>query len=199
MNESEFARLDKLLPDMRKELVDSAFGKIPKSIVYLESAIGQAKSKDEKSLLYTFLIRECSSSRNHELRLHFMRKEVEDNPGEVLPLVSLAGYLAFYPESREEALVLSATAVALAKKQNRLVKYCLTSQARIALRLGEFRAFNDVLRQLIEDAPVSREEDYRLEFDFLDQASSDQIDHELVEQYRALMTQKSIGSDSIET
>lgn len=189
MEIEDFDAIRRQLPALRKQNISSPLGDIPESIAYVWMKINESSSAGDKAALYSLLLSECSRWGDEALSIYFQRKVVSELPNEPLPMTGLAHSLSFAPACRDEALTLSGKAIEMAKAQNRQVKYTLTCQARIALRLGEYRIFNDVLRQLIEDADVRREEDYKLEFDFLDQATSDQIDHELVKQYRALMSQ----------
>jgi hypothetical protein len=190
MKSENFLALRSELSAIRNEFVDSPFGRIPKSIPRAEAAIERATSLHDKAALYTLLLSECVRARNYELHVHVLRRQIEDIPNDPLPLTSLANALAHEPSSTEEALALSAAAVALAKEQDRQVKHSLTCQARVALQVGAFQTFNDALRDLITDANVDREEDHKLEFDFLDHANASQIDQSLVTTYRALAREK---------
>lgn len=186
MNSEDFVAIKQQLPELRKQFVDSPHGRIPKSIEHLESTIANAASLDDKAALYPLLLSECVRCRNHELHVHFLRQQVRDLQNDPLSLTSLATALARDQSTRGEALRLVAQAVALAKSQDRQVKYSLTCQARVALEVGDYGVFNDALRGLIDDAKNHRTEDHGLEFDFLDHADSDRIDKKLVSQYRAL-------------
>lgn len=186
MNSKDFLTIKNELSELRKKLVDSQHGQIPKSIEYLEKAIANATSRDDKAALYTLVLSECSRCRNDEVTVRFLRQQVRDLPDDPFSLTSLATGLARSQRTRSEALMLAAQAVALAKKQDRQVKYSLTCQARVALEVGDYKVFNEALRGLIEDADNSRAEDHGLEFDFLDHADPTQVDQKLASQYRAL-------------
>jgi hypothetical protein len=186
MNSQEFVAIKSELPTLRKQLVDSSHGRIPKSIEQLERSIANAAARDDKSALYGLILSECSYFRNEDLTLYFLRQQVRDLPDDPFPMTSLATDLARNASSRSEALKLAAEAVALARKQDRQVKYSLTCQARIALELGEYGVFNEALRGLIDDAGNRREEDHGLEFDFLDHVDQAKVDKTLLSRYRSL-------------
>lgn len=186
MNSNEFLTIKARLPELRKQLIVSPHGQIPRSVEYLEKAIGKATSLDDKIALYSLLLSECSRCRNYELEVHFLRQRLRDWDNDPFPLTSLATALAREQSTRDEALQLAAQAVSLAKKQDRQVKYSLTCQARVALEVGDYAVFNDALRRLIEDANNHRAEDHGLEFDFLDHIDPNQVDNEIMSQYRAL-------------
>lgn len=186
MNTEAFLAIKNQLPELRKHLIDSVRGRVPKSIEYLETAIANAKSRDDKAALYPLILSECSRFKNHDLTVHFLRQQVRDLPEDPLGLTSLATELAHNQGTHQEALTLAAKAVALAKKQDRQVKYSLTCQARVALEVGDYKVFNDSLRALIDDAGKRRAEDHGFEFDFLDHADQAKVDQTLVSRYRAL-------------
>jgi len=186
MNDQDFVAIKNRLPELRKQLVDSPHGRIPKSIDYVEKEMAKATSTDDKAVLYPLLLSECSYARNEKLALHFLRQQVKDLPDDPLSLTSLATDLARDPSARGEALALAAKAVALAKKQNRQIKYSLTCQARVALEIGDYKVFNDALRGLIADADNSRDEDHGFEFDFLDHVDPKKADQQLIARYSEL-------------
>ncbi len=186
MNSKDFLAIKGKLPNLRKQLVASPYGQIPRSVEFLETAIGKATSLDDKIALYSLLLSECSRCRNYELEVHFLRQRLREWANDPFPLTSLATALAREQSTRDEALQLAAQAVSLAKKQDRQVKYSLTCQARVALEVGDYAVFNGALRGLIEDASNYREEDHGLEFDFLEHVDPNQVDTELVSQYRVL-------------
>jgi len=190
MTDEEYLALMDQLPALRKEQVDTPYGLIPRSVAYLEQLLENQTDPDDRIAVYGLLLSECSRSCNHDIYLHFARRKAQEFPDDPYSYTGLASVLSYEPVTQPEALEVAALAVALARKQDRQVKYTLNCQARIALRLGAFSVFNEALRGLIEDAPVYREEDYKLEFDFLDYTTSDLIDKGLVEQYRALQTGK---------
>lgn len=186
MKNEEFLAIKKQLPELRKGLVDSPHGRVPKSIEFLQTAIANATSRDDKAALYTLILSECSRSRNHDLTIHYLRRQVHDLPDDPLALTSLASELSRKQTSHTEALRLAAKAVALAKKQDRQVKYSLTCQARIALEAGDYNVFHGTLTELIKEADNNRTEDHHLEFDFLDHVDRARVDQKLVARYRAL-------------
>jgi len=186
MNNEDFLAIKNQLPELRDQLVDSPHGRIPKSIAYLQSAIGKTTSKDDKAALYPLILSECSRAKNEKLTVRFLRQQVHDLPDDPFPLTSLASDLARDPSARSEALTLAAKAVALAKEQDRQVKHSLTCQARVALEAGDYKVFNKALRALIEDADNARAEDHGLEIDFLDRVDSDKADEQLIAQYREI-------------
>jgi len=156
------------------------------SVVHLEQLISSAVSRDDKAALFSLVLSECSYFRNEDLTTHFLRQQVHELPDDPFPLTSLATDLARREGNWREALEMAARAVALAKVQNRQVKYSLTCQARIAVEVQDYDVFNKAVSELIEDAKNLRAEDHGFEFDFLDRVDPGKADQALLSRYRAL-------------
>jgi hypothetical protein len=186
MNSAEFVEIRNQIPNLRRMLVQSPQGSIPKSIEFLNSMIADANSLDDKAALYTLLLSECGYFRSDELTVYFLRKQVLDLPNDPLPMTSLALKLAQSTGAQSEALLIAERAIEVAKLQNRQVKYSLTCLARVALASGNYDIFNQALAQLVDDADQWRAEDLGLEFDFIDQVDSSRADARILSKYRAL-------------
>lgn len=186
MNNQDFLAIKNRLPELRKQLVDSMHGRIPKSIEHLEDVLKKESALDDKVAVYGLLLSECSRSRNNDVYVHFLRRRVKEIPDDPFSYTELGTVLAHEASTQAEALKVAAQAVALAKKQNRQVRYSLTCQARVALEIGDYKVFNDALRGLIADADNSRDEDHGFEFDFLDHIDPKKADQQLIARYRKL-------------
>lgn len=186
MDSNNYENIRNRLASLRQEVVETSLGKIPKSIWFLESEIDKSISHDDKLAIYTLLLSECCRCRNQCLQIHYLRKQFQDFPSEPLAITELASNLAFDINNLNEVLELLKLAVSMARLQNRLVKYSLTCQARVALQLKDYLLFNNTLRALIDDAHVSRADDYDLEFDFIKDINKSLADLNLIDQYRSL-------------
>ena len=186
MNNQDFLAIKNRLPEIRKQLVDSIHGRIPKSIEYLEEVLRNESALDGKVAVYGLLLGECTRSRDNDVYVHFLRQRVREIPEDPFSYTELGIVLAHERSTQAEALKVAAQAVALAKKQDRQIKYSLTCQARVALEIGDYKVFNDALRGLLADAGNSRDEDHGFEFDFLDHVDPDKADQQLIAQYREL-------------
>ncbi|CAN7763758.1 hypothetical protein LJR084_007288 [Variovorax sp. LjRoot84] len=170
----------------RSSRVPSEFGEIPGSIGYLEGLLNQATTLDEKHLMFVLILGECSRASNPEPELHYLRRQLESLPLQPILLASLAYALANIPGSGDEALTRCAEAVALARKENRQVRYSLAWQVRIALILDDYTVLHDALQGLVDDAGKQREEDSAYEFDFVDQIDAARCDAQLLARYEEL-------------
>lgn len=86
----------------------------------------------------------------------------------------------------EEPLRLASESVALAIKDDRLVRYCATNMARIALTLDAYEVLDSALAVLIDDAVNIRVEDSPYEFDFVDRIDVSRVNLGLLKRYRQL-------------
>lgn len=169
---------------LRSTSVPSEFGQIPASVPYLDGMLQQASTLDEKHLLYALILGECTRARNSALELHYLRQQIKSLPLQPVLLTSLAMALAYTPGEEHEAMLVCSDAVALAKKEDRQVRWSLTSQARIALMLDDYEILNRTLGELIADAGKARAEDTGYEFDFVDQIDDRRVDAELLARYK---------------
>lgn len=171
---------------LRLTTAPSEFGQIPASVPYLDELLKQAPSLDDKHLLFAIILGECTRADNRALELHYLRRQIQSLPLQPILLTSLATALAYMPGTYREALSVCAEAVALAKKEDRQVRWSLTSQARIALMLDDYEVLHYALRELIDDAAKARVEDMGYEFDFVDQIDVQRLDAGLLARYKEL-------------
>jgi hypothetical protein len=172
---------------MRKQRVGSTFGPIPASIPYLDEMLADATSDEERGLLYSLLIGECSRARNDALYVDRLRRRARDMTTDPMSHAGLATTLALLDrQHRDEALASAYKALELAKLQGRQIRYCGVSLARVALSLDEYGPLQHALRELIEDFGQPRQEDIGYEFDFVDQIDPKRCDTELLNSYKSL-------------
>lgn len=190
MNNEEFFGLQDQLPALRKQFVGSRFGRIPKSIEYLEKILENETALDDRVAVYELLLGECSRSRNDGVYLHFLRQRAHEFPDDPFSYTGLATVLAYERGTQAEALKVAAQGVSAAKKQDRLVRYSLTSQVRIALMLDDYETLNHALGELVADAGTKRTEDTVYVFDFIDQIDVQRCDTQLLARYKELERKK---------
>lgn len=183
----EHAALRAELASLRKQQVQSRFGLIPASVDHLEKLLARTSSDEDRALLFSLLVSECSRSRNDGLYIDCLRRRVHAFPSDPMSHAGLAFTLAMAePEHRDEALVVADKALALAKSENRQVRYCATNLARIALMLDNYEVLNRSLGELVADAGNAREEDSNYEFDFVDKIDVRRVDTGLLAKYKGL-------------
>lgn len=187
MTNEEFQALQVEVARLRKKSVPSTFGLIPASVEYLESALSDALSEEDRSEIYALLVNECSKARNDRLYVDVLRRRARDLKNDPLSHAGLAFRLALIdPASRKEALDIAEKALLLAKSQDRQIRYCATNLARIGLMLDEYGVLERALRELVGDAGRQRAEDTGYEFDFIDQIDGQRIDANLLAEYKVL-------------
>src|SRR5262245_49224325 len=93
-SKEEIANIRARTGQLRQRSVDSEFGNIPESVVFLRTLIQETVSEDKRLILYSMLIDECTIVRNDKLLIHHMRKRIEDTPTDPIACVSLSFQLA---------------------------------------------------------------------------------------------------------
>jgi hypothetical protein len=181
----EYEALLSEIERLRPHQVESAFGPIPGSVKHLETLLESALQDDRRSL-YTLLTCECSRVRNDKLHVQVLRRCALDLPDDPLSHSSLAFGLALMGGDPKEAVEEGFRAVALAKAQNVLVRYCAGDLARVALMVDDYDALHHAISVLVDDAGNRRLEDCAYEFDFLNRIDRTRFDSELLEQFEAL-------------
>jgi hypothetical protein len=186
MTDEDYFSIRNNLPNLRRKCEETQFGQLPSSVSFLHDLIASYNSIEDKAALYTLLLGECVRSQNIAAQVHYLRKQLRDLPDDPLSFVSLSLALADDRSSINEAVSLLTQGVSFARSKNELVKYCLTCQARLALKIDDYSLFNDAMRGLIGDSMNYREQDNQLEFDFLEDVDFERADPVLLERYRSL-------------
>ena len=175
------------LDSLRREIVQTQFGDIPRSVEALEQKLAQSSSDEDRQVLYSLLVSECSRCGNDQVYIDALRRRLRDYPDDAMAKGGLAHALAVVcPDSREEPLRLASESVALAIKDDRLVRYCATNMARIALTLDAYGVLDSALAVLIDDAVNIRVQDSPYEFDFVDRIDVSRVNLGLLKRYRQL-------------
>lgn len=187
MTSEEHGALLAELVTLRKQRIQSRFGSTPRSVLRLEQLLAEATSDEDRSVLYSLLVSECSKARNDALYIDCLRRRVRDLPTDPMNHAGLAITLAMVePFSHDEAVSIADKALDVAKSQDRLVRYCATNLARIGLMLNDYVVLQRALAELIGDAGNDRSEDTRYEFDFVSQIDTHRCDERLLAQFKAL-------------
>jgi hypothetical protein len=108
-------------------------------------------------------------------------KDATENPSDPLPLMALASLNSW--EDPEGAMRSIDQAIDIAMRTRRFRRQALGDKARMALRNKDYRAVEDVLRQLLTLTFTRRDVDCGVERDFLDRLPQGSIDHEVARQY----------------
>jgi hypothetical protein len=154
-------------------------------VKHLETLLESASPDDRRSL-YTLLAGECSRARNDKLHVQVLRRCALELPDDPLSHSSLSFGLALMEGDRKGAVEEGYHAVALAKTQNVLVRYCAGDLARVALMVDDYNALHHAISVLVDDAGNRRLEDCGYKFDFLNRIDRARFDSELLGQFEAL-------------
>jgi hypothetical protein len=111
------------------------------------------------------------------------RVDADANPDEARPLISLATQKLYDENLPEDAMRIIDRAVAAATRSGLFRREALGVKARIALELGDYRAAEDVLRQIMGLAMTRGHIDIGAERDFFDRLPAGSIDPEVARAY----------------
>ena len=187
MNSVDMGSVQDQIHVLRARSVSTSWaGVVPESITYLMTLISNAKA-DEKAALYPLVLSEASRARNNRAELFLLHQQVKDLPDDPLAKASLAYGMASRGMG-QEALDFGRQAIALARGQDRQVKYTATNFVRVGLLLDDYGAINEGLELLVSDAVNRRSEDHGPEFDFLPQLDVKRVPAMLLRSYEALQS-----------
>jgi hypothetical protein len=189
INEFELTVIRARLQSIDSMKAESEFGPIPASVPYLEDMLGANLDFDDRSLIYSLLISECSRAKNDSLYIAMLRRREKDLENDPMSRLGLAHTLVIIkPELADEALNVAKEALNMAKAQDWLVKYCATSIVRIGLVRKDYDIVQFGLAELVADSKNQRLEDSGYEFDFLPQIEAQRCDKTLLKSYQSLQT-----------
>jgi hypothetical protein len=189
MKKEEFDAIRAEALRLSAKKVNTEFGLVPASIPHLDSLIEGHPVDDEfgREALYSLLLSECSIARNDEIYVYYLEKRCAENRSDVVAIADLGSVLSLMgPSKNESALLAAEKAVRMAKAQNRLIRYCATNLARVALRLDNYDYLMVALCTLVDDAQNSREEDTAFAFDFVSSIDLKRCDVVLLDKYKEL-------------
>jgi hypothetical protein len=195
MDRSRFFDLRDRLQQLRGRSVDRNGRQIPVGILMLEEELLREPAGPERYDLYLLMRGEYFEAGLRDLEVDTARRCVTDMPDEPLPWISLAEALRT-ASTLQEAKNAASTAVTKAFAKNRLVRYALTTQARIAAESGDAEVLNEAISRLVQDAPNVRVEDAPLSLDFLGGISSKLLNRGVTEEYVAIVRANSQNSRS---
>lgn len=190
MTNEEYQHLRNQLLTMRSQTTESEFGVVSKSVKHLLQLLDRTQNKEDRRLLFLELTGECLHSNNDSAYLHVLRKECLEFPDYSIGHASLALALAARssddPSAGRQAINSGTKALRLAIEQKRMVKYCGSNLARVALIVDDYVALHLAVSELLADAGNRHAEDHKYEFDFVNRIDPKRFDNELLSNYIAL-------------
>ncbi len=133
---------------------------MPGSVPFLKELLSATTDPFDRDELLVELAGEYLRAELEDEHLQVMRERVGYLPEVPLMWLGLAGSLSRREDGAPEAKLALAKGVALARSEDKLVRYALVSQADVARQLGDGALFEDALRALILDLPNDREDDW---------------------------------------
>ena len=127
-----------------------------------------------------------------EEHLLVQRERVSNHPDTALMWIGLAHALERFPASAEEAKMASVKAVTLARADDALVRYALSTQAWVAKALGDREVFEHAVSALVADAGVERQEDCGMFPTLVDDLPEGLCSPEIADAYRKALPKNGI-------
>jgi hypothetical protein len=152
-------------------------------IPVLEERVRRESHPQKARAMRNYLAREYKKRGDYAAATAIHLDIFDADPSEPMPLIALAGQ-KFYDEDRpEEAMRVITQAVDVSHRSGSFRRLALGMQARIALRLQDYRVVEVVLKQIMDMKLMRRNADIGVERDFLDALPPDSIDPAVAQQY----------------
>jgi hypothetical protein len=134
-------------------------------------------------MLRHHLAGEYTASRDYRSAESIYLGDFNADPDNALPLINLAYQKLASEHQPKEAMRIIKQALDVATRSGNFRRLALGMQARIALRLHDYRVMEDVLKQIV-DMKLSRQNaDITVERDFFDDLPPDSIDPDVARRY----------------
>ena len=186
MSAEEYFELVEKLKRIRTSEKAGDSGNTPPSLAFLTSTMQNETDPERRRMLYHLYYRECADLDRDDLAIALARDEVKEFPGEPVPKTGLAMALARHGDL-DAAAEIAGRAVADSIQSNRFINLALLTQIRIAVMNHDYSQVEQSLRSLIAYRAQPREEDCRLEGEFLADLPSNVLDRRLRAEYEALL------------
>jgi hypothetical protein len=174
--------------NLRSQVSETKYGSIPSSITFIESILSKNLSDEDRKLVYTVLVGECSFSNNDQLKLEISQRRAKELPDDPLAHIALAWINALVvPRNTEAAVRAGYMALEVARREGEWLRYCACDFLRIGLLLDDYDIVNGTLKILVEDACNKGRVDHKYEFDFVEQIDRNRCNSELLSAYLSLM------------
>ena len=185
----------------RQEAADAIRGLDPIEplIRWYKELCREARDVDIIPALEERIRRETDAARLHHLRFQLASEhqvrgdyaaadavhlaDIDANPDEPMPLISLAGQKLYQEEKPEVALPIIDRAIEVAMRTGMFRRHALATKARIALALNDHAAVEDVLRRIMALTFTRGNADIAVERDFFDRLPSGSIDPQVARAY----------------
>ena len=140
------------------------------------------ETQDQLSAILTQLRGEYALTNNEEKEEEIVRygaAALPDDPGSQIGLVEFL----IWRDRAEEAKCYIENAIAVAKEDGHFLRHATNGKARIAVRLGDVKMFEEALEFLIDYKPPPESSDIRYEHDFLRDIDREKFNAKLIDKY----------------
>lgn len=193
MTKDPHKELRNKLTELRENMVDTGFGIVPKSISLLLKMLDSPKDSNEIADIYFYLDAELIRWGNIALRVQFLQSFCQKFPNDPLSYATLSHALAELfladpeqnQESKKDALDAGLRSLDIAHRENRFIRYCGSSLARLAISLNDYDVLHRALKYLVSSEAANCENDIpKFECDYISNIDSSRVDNELLNKYK---------------
>ena len=140
------------------------------------------EAQDNLAAILVQLSTEYALSNNEEKQeetIRYAAAALPDDPGSQIGLVEFL----IWRNRAEEAKDYVENAIAVAKEDGHYLRHAMNGKARIAVRLGDVKMFEEALKFLIDYKPPPDSSDIRYEHDFLHDIDRKKFNAKLIDKY----------------
>ncbi|MDD3020743.1 MAG: hypothetical protein PHX61_07165 [Alphaproteobacteria bacterium] len=194
MLDDPYKELRSTLSELRKNKVETRVGIVPESVALLLEKLELSTTAEDRNNLYFYLDAELMRWGDIPLRVQFLQKFCQESPSDPLRHATLSHALAaLFLEKNEntnfkkEALDLGFKSLDSSVEENRFIRYCGSSLARLAISLDEYDALNHALKYLVSPEAANCQEDIpHFECEYINDIDVSRCDKELFYRYKVI-------------
>lgn len=168
-----------------RKVADERYGEVSEAIPALAELLKRQDCNDLRWHIWLDMSAQASRCGRQDLTVSFLIQRCAEFSDDPLTWNSLATYMALIGDFNE-AIEVGKKAFQVALEQQRMAKYCGSALARIAIDADDYDTLEYVLAELVKLSGVNFQEDYKFEFDFVDDIDPNQIDASILQAYKNL-------------
>jgi len=172
----------------QREPTVELYGKqVPGSIPFIRELLAATDDDEDRDALLVELAGEYLRADLDDEHLLVQRERVANHPNAAVTWLGLSHTLSMRADGVEEAKCAVAKAVEISRNCGTLIRYSLQCQADVARKTSDPVLFEQALRELIVDAPNSREDDTGLDSRVVTDLPDGFCEPQLEAKYRSLL------------
>jgi tetratricopeptide (TPR) repeat protein len=153
------------------------------AVAAMPSQGGPGRTVTKEALLDSLELELAFQGRHDELHAA-LRDRIDKHPDDERLWISLAGQSLYHLGELQRAQSEIEIAISLAKKSGNFQRHALNTKARVALALGNYKLFENCLREIVDLRVLPGQRDIAPESDFFDRADKSRLSREIVSAYQ---------------